>query len=161
LARTSGIPEEAIQVALPFLSAWIGASANPNTANSGGIHCLCTYLADEKLLEARPLSSDGGSPWMMRLTMRGWHRFSELQQQGAASSQAFVAMWFNESTQDPWANGLRKGIADAGYDPLRINMKDQLHRSAKPGRVGSATSSTHRGSSRRRSTQTLRRAERA
>jgi hypothetical protein len=35
----------------------------------------------------------------MRLTMRGWEKFTELERQGAATSQAFVAMWFDNSTQ--------------------------------------------------------------
>jgi hypothetical protein len=64
----------------------------------------------------------------MRLTMRGWKKFTELKRQGAATSQAFVAMWFDDSTRDAWENGLQKGIVDAGYEPLRIDAKEHVNK---------------------------------
>jgi nucleoside 2-deoxyribosyltransferase len=64
----------------------------------------------------------------MQLTMFGWEKYSELKRQGAAISQAFVAMWFDDTTEDAWTNGLQKGIADAGYEPLRINMKEHVNK---------------------------------
>ena len=118
-------PDEAIECEVPFLSAWVGTSLNPTTTSGGGLHWLCTYLAKAKLLEGRPKTQ---SVWSMRLTMEGWKRVAELKRQGAASSQAFVAMWFHETTHEAWANGLHKGIADAGYDPLRMDMKEHVNK---------------------------------
>jgi nucleoside 2-deoxyribosyltransferase len=122
-------PDEAIRCALPFLSAWVGTSLNLAGANSGGVHWLSTYLANEKLLEARPFpGNEPFSAYDMRLTMEGWRKYFELKQKGAATSQAFVAMWFDDATEGAWTNGLSKGIADAGYDPLRINMKEHVNK---------------------------------
>jgi hypothetical protein len=118
-------PDEFIRCEIPFLSAWVGTSLKPSTTSGGDLHWLCTYLADTKLLETRPKSQ---SAWLMRLTMRGWEKFTELTQQGAATSQAFVAMWFDDSTQDVWANGLQKGIVSAGYEPLRIDAKEHVNK---------------------------------
>jgi hypothetical protein len=30
-------------------------------------------------------------------------------------------MWFDESTEEPYRNGLFKAIADSGYDPVRVD----------------------------------------
>jgi hypothetical protein len=119
-------PDEAIRCALPFLSAWVGTSLNPTHPNGGGVHWLCTYLADEKLLETTP--EEATEVWRFRLRMPGWRKYSELKREGVATSQAFVAMWFDQSTEEAWTNGLRKGIADSGYDPLRINMKEHVNK---------------------------------
>jgi hypothetical protein len=118
-------PDEYIPCEVPFLSAWVGTSLKPSTTSSGDLHWLCTYLADAKLMEGRPKTQ---STWLMRLTMRGWEKFAELKRQGAASSQAFVAMWFDDTTEEAWTNGLQKGIAASGYEPLRINLKEHVNK---------------------------------
>ena len=58
------------------------------------------------------------------LRPKGWLRLDELQRKEARSSQAFVAMWFNEATEEPYTDGLYKAIYDSGYDPRRV---DQQH----------------------------------
>ena len=42
------------------------------------------------------------------------------------SSQAFVAMWFDESMDKAYEEGIRPGIEDAGYRPLRIDRKPDV-----------------------------------
>ena len=37
-------------------------------------------------------------------------------------------MWFDVTTGDAWADGLKKGIADAGYEPLRIDAKEHVNK---------------------------------
>jgi nucleoside 2-deoxyribosyltransferase len=46
----------------------------------------------------------------------------------AQSAQGFVAMWFDASTADAWEHGLRKGIADVGYRPLRIDKAEHINK---------------------------------
>jgi hypothetical protein len=118
-------PDEFVECDISFLSAWVGASLKRPTTTGGGLHWLCTYLADAKLLETTPKTQ---SAWQMRLTMRGWKTFAELKRQGAATSQAFVAMWFDETTEDAWTNGLKKGIEDAGYEARRIDMTEHVNK---------------------------------
>jgi hypothetical protein len=57
------------------------------------------------------------------LRPKGWLRLDELQTKEVRSSQAFVAMWFNETTEEPYLNGLYKAIYDSGYDPRRVDQK--------------------------------------
>ena len=42
----------------------------------------------------------------------------------ADSTQGFVAMWFDESTDEVYSSGIEPGILDAGYKPLRIDRKE-------------------------------------
>jgi hypothetical protein len=118
-------PDEVIECGVPFLSAWVGTSLKQTDLSGGGLHWLCKYLSDVKLLVTQPKTK---SNWSMQLTMQGWERYSELKRQGAASSQAFVAMWFDETTQDTWTNGLQKAIAAAGYEALRIDTKEHVNK---------------------------------
>ena len=53
---------------------------------------------------------------------KGWLRIDELQRKEVQSSQAFVAMWFNPATDEPYENGLFKAIYDSGYDPRRVDQ---------------------------------------
>jgi hypothetical protein len=54
----------------------------------------------------------------------GWQKIEEMLQRAPLTSQAFVAMWFNEPTDEPYKSGLYKAIYDSGYDPRRV---DQQH----------------------------------
>jgi len=53
----------------------------------------------------------------------GWLRFEELQKRQVQSSQAFVAMWFNSATEEPYENVIQRAIYDSGYDPRRVDQK--------------------------------------
>jgi hypothetical protein len=90
-------PDEAVRCELPALSAWVGTSLNPTNSEGGGLHWLCTYLQEEQLLE--PLRE---SPliWTMRLTMHGWRKHTELEQKGAKSRTAFMALKFGQPVLD-------------------------------------------------------------
>ena len=59
-----------------------------------------------------------------QLNPGGWLRFEELQAKEVRSSQAFVAMWFDPTMEEPYKNGLHRAIYDSGYDPRRV---DQQH----------------------------------
>ncbi len=59
------------------------------------------------------------------ITVDGWTRLEEIESSvPAPSTQAFVAMWFDTELEDAWDNGIRKGIEDAGYTPVRIDEKE-------------------------------------
>jgi hypothetical protein len=61
---------------------------------------------------------------LYRMSPGGWLRFEELQKKLVQSSQAFVAMWFDQTMDEPYENGLQRAIYDSGYDPRRV---DQQH----------------------------------
>jgi hypothetical protein len=57
------------------------------------------------------------------LTSDGWLKTEELAQRQTSASQAFVAMWFDGNTEEPYENGFYKAIFDSGYDPRRVDQK--------------------------------------
>ncbi len=63
-----------------------------------------------------------------RLTGPGMIKADELRRVVPDSTQGFVAMWFDPSLEDAWTQGLQKGVADAGYKPLRIDMREHVNK---------------------------------
>lgn len=88
------------------------------SADAGEIQSLL------KMLEADMGLVGHGQETLFFLRPKGWLRLDELQRKEMQSSQAFVAMWFDPSTDEPYKNGLYKAIYDSGYDPRRV---DQQH----------------------------------
>lgn len=79
---------------------------------------LASLLAQDGLLLAQP------SPLgLYVVSSAGWRYIDELDTSGGDTSQAFVAMWFDDSMADAWRLGIEPGLRDAGYLPLRIDNK--------------------------------------
>lgn len=80
-----------------------------------------------KELSEQGLIRDGNSTMQeLRriLTSRSWEIIGKLQNSAIDSKQAFVAMWFDESMNDYYKDGIKKAIEDAGYVPVRIDLKE-------------------------------------
>jgi nucleoside 2-deoxyribosyltransferase len=58
------------------------------------------------------------------LTAKGWLKIEELLTRLPDTSQAFVAMWFNQETEAVYEHGIKRAIEDAGYRPRRIDKKE-------------------------------------
>jgi nucleoside 2-deoxyribosyltransferase len=58
------------------------------------------------------------------LTTKFWEIVENLQKKEVGNKRAFVAMWFDESMNDYYKNGVKKAIEDAGYVPVRIDLQD-------------------------------------
>lgn len=66
----------------------------------------------------------GGGGAIARPTAAGWAEIDKLSQPLTDSSQAFVAMWFHESTNDAYVKGIAPALSATGYKPLRIDRKE-------------------------------------
>lgn len=62
------------------------------------------------------------------LTLDGWERLEEIKQAGRLSNRVFVAMRFDKSMDDLYADAIEPAIRDAGYDPLRIDRYEHVNR---------------------------------
>ena len=62
------------------------------------------------------------------LTVKGYARLAELEKVATDSSQAFVAMWFDESMNDVYENGIRPGIEATGYEAKRIDRVEHINK---------------------------------
>lgn len=68
-----------------------------------------------------------GAP-SLRPTARGWQKIEELGLRETDSAQAFVAMWFSDSTTNAYEKGIRPAIEEVGYKPLRIDAKHHINK---------------------------------
>ena len=62
------------------------------------------------------------------LTVEGRAHLEELEHRATDSSQAFVAMWFDDAMENVWRDGIKRGIEDAGYKALRIDRKEHANK---------------------------------
>ena len=69
----------------------------------------------------------GHGNFLGTVTVSGYSRIAEIKI-NPSSTQAFVAMWFNDNMAQAYEEGLATGIRDAGFDPLRIDRKEHLNR---------------------------------
>ena len=80
-----------------------------------------------KELSEQGLIRDGNSTMQeLRkiLTSKSWEIIENLQNSAIDSKQAFVAMWFDESMDDYYKDGIKKAIEKAGYKAVKINLQD-------------------------------------
>ena len=86
---------------------------------------LLNYLESASWLQQIP---DGATCLRYSLTVSGYGYLAEIDHAVVDSSQAFVAMWFDESMDEVWEKGLLPAIRDAGYQALRIDRKEHLNK---------------------------------
>ncbi len=105
-----------INVDDPGVLAW-SESSRPDE-----VDYLIDYLKSMGWIEGRGLLAGGGH---FRITVNGYRQIAH-QATNPDSSQAFVAMWFNESMDDIFDNGFEPAIEAAGYKAERIDRKPHL-----------------------------------
>jgi hypothetical protein len=84
---------------------------------------LLSYLQEEGLM-----SNDMGATGERRLTPKGFIAADELRTRRAASSQAFVAMCFNEEMKLVYENSIDESIRSAGFQPMLISNKEHANK---------------------------------
>lgn len=85
---------------------------------------LLNYLEEREWIKYER-SGDG---WLRgQLTVAGYERIAELRV-NLDSSQAFVAMWFDTSMNQPYKAGIEPAIEEAGYNSLRIDRKEHVNK---------------------------------
>jgi hypothetical protein len=57
------------------------------------------------------------------VTPQGWIQVEQWKEVTPKGSQAFVAMWFEQDLEPAWLQGFEPAIRGAGYDPLRLDLK--------------------------------------
>lgn len=106
------------------------ALAWSESTDKSDVEYLLDYLESKGWLERNPFGTEIGYLVGWRVSVEGHTRVDELQREEEAtdSSQAFVAMWFHESTTAAFEEGIEPAIADAGYIPLRIDRKEHINK---------------------------------
>ena len=94
--------------------------AHGGCVDRGELQFLMNYLESHGLVERGTATSDRSYV----LTVDGHSRLAELNNVQTPSSNAFVAMWFDESMNDAYENGVKPGIEEAGYEAVRIDRQE-------------------------------------
>ena len=66
-------------------------------------------------------------PVVFEVSVEGYSNIAE-QAYNADSSQAFVAMWFDDSMNEVFEKGIEPAVIDSGYTPLRIDRKEHINK---------------------------------
>lgn len=86
------------------------------------VETLLEYLAEQGWIKS------GTEYKHNTLTVEGYARLAELEKANVESSRGFVAMWFDDSLKEAWEKGIKLGIKDAGYKPVRIDQKEHINK---------------------------------
>ena len=90
----------------------------------GEVEYLLNYLQGVQLIDG---TRSGEGHFWGRLTVAGYNHIAERQAIGDPS-QAFVAMWFDETMTDAYQDGIKPAIVAAGYKPQRIDQKEHINK---------------------------------
>ncbi len=82
---------------------------------------IIQHLRDEGFITANLRDEE-------RLTAKGYIAADELRAKRAASSQAFVAMWFTEDMKKVYREGIEPAIRLAGFAPMLISNKQHANK---------------------------------
>lgn len=88
------------------------------------VYYFLNYLIEKGWIQGHR-RSDGS--FTGTVTVDGYGRIAD-QQTNVDSSQAFVAMWFDDEMNDAYEQGIRQGIEAAGYTPMRIDRKPDVNK---------------------------------
>ena len=113
---------------VPFTSPGICAPAMAWSESIGmdEVKFLLDYLEEKGWLKGHE-ATDGkyvSTVDRYSLTVVGYASIAELEGKHTESSQAFVAMWFHDSMSNLWEQGIKPGVEDAGYKPVRIDRQE-------------------------------------
>jgi hypothetical protein len=64
---------------------------------------------------------DTNTRFLLTIPPSGWERIEYLNRTNVESKKAFVAMWFNQETNDLWEKGMQPGIKEAKFEPVRVD----------------------------------------
>lgn len=102
----------------PLIPKLVGASYSDDDGEAG---VIVRYLTDEKLIEHRP----GGQ---YRVTAHGFIAADDLRSRRAASTQAFIAMWFAEQLNAAYEQGIEPAVRRSGFEPMIIRKKEHANK---------------------------------
>ncbi len=99
-------------------SPWPLLAAETESEDLEELTSLLHLMVEQKLLNVLP-NYTHFSP-----TPVGWQRIDSLARTAVVSSQAFVAMWFNEATSEAYSTGILPALAATGCKSVRIDKKE-------------------------------------
>ena len=87
---------------------------------------LLNYLKERGYIEHSGLKNNPYGE--CSLTVEGYIRLEEIEKPNQDSTKVFVAMWFDDSMDEVWEKGIRPAITESGYEPVRIDQKEDANK---------------------------------
>ena len=104
----------------------LGGLVKSDSIDFGELDYLCRYLSESTWIEH--YRAEDGNPYPnARVTVTGYNRI-ESQVAKVDSSQAFVAMWFDEGMNAVYELGIKPAIEATGYKAQRIDQKEHINK---------------------------------
>ncbi len=97
------------------------AFAQTESVISSELTFFVNYLRNRGWLE------DSHSPGDFVIAVEGYAHIAKQAAQ-RDSSQCFVAMWFDDSMNSAYEEGIKKAVEECGYTPLRIDKKPDVNK---------------------------------
>ena len=95
--------------------------AETESSSANEMYQLFAMLRDTGYIEG--LFSIGGY-FQVCPTRAGWHEIDAFNRPRSDSSQAFVAMWFSQATNDAYSSGIAPALSASGFKAVRIDKKE-------------------------------------
>lgn len=116
LADQTSHPGELVHLNYRSLSPRVWASGPDET------YYLANALHGRMLIEFAQEPNDRTTDYC-QITPAGWDYLDRIETSAlmSASSQVFVAMWFDPSMESAWVHGIRPALESAGYTPYRVD----------------------------------------
>ncbi|MBD9529141.1 hypothetical protein [Paracoccus sp. PAR01] len=85
------------------------------------VEFLLEYLKTRGFISIEHVGDFSGE---VKVTIDGHVHMADLRQKSVASTQGFVAMWFDDSMRSVYEDAIAPAIRDSGYDPVRIDGRE-------------------------------------
>ncbi len=92
-------------------------------SNSKECYAFLNQLAEQGFIRAFNVKA-GLDFNVFSLTIKFWEMVENIKKTEVGNKRVFVAMWFHESMNDYYKDGIKKAIEEAGYEPVRIDLQE-------------------------------------
>ena len=104
---------------------YFGLLAHSECVRESDLDFLLDYLMERRFIRREGINNPEQA---CTLTVDGYSRLTDLDGAQSLSKTAFVAMWFDDSMDEAWQQGVKIAIEQAGYEPVRIDQKEHVNR---------------------------------
>jgi len=81
-----------------------------------------------KTLKVNGLMDFSSMDGQCEILPQGYIKLDELRGHRSASTQGFIAMWFDKALNNVFEDGFQTGVLNSGYEPLRIDRTEHVNR---------------------------------
>jgi len=92
---------------------------------------LSEYCSEKNWIKHRDKERSGASENTMHQIMLkplGYTRLSDIDSANTDSDRCFVAMWFDDSMDEAYHEGIAPAIRDSGYQPIRVDQVEHVEK---------------------------------